>query len=112
MDILFKNVTLFAPESTNHLKQVNLHVKQGKIAALGTDKIEAENVVEDDGLWVSAGWFDMHAELCDPGFEHKEDTVSLSEAANAGGFTEVLCFAPEESIIQSKNAVISLTQLS
>jgi dihydroorotase len=112
MDILFKNVTVFEPESTHHLKQVDLHIKEGKIVGFGEDIYSAEKVIEADDLWVSAGWFDMHAELTDPGFEHKEDTVSFTEASNAGGFTEVLCFAPEEGSFQSKNALEALTHRS
>jgi dihydroorotase len=108
MNILFQNVTLFAPESPDHLKQVNLQLQDGKISfAKGTDP-EAETVIAETDLWVSAGWFDMQAELSDPGFEHREDTVSFSRAANAGGFTEVLCFAPEEGNVQTKNALLSL----
>ncbi|MFC5269550.1 dihydroorotase [Adhaeribacter terreus] len=110
MDILFKNVKVYAPNSPFHLQTLSLHIQQGKISTIGTENEQAESVIEADGLWVSAGWFDMHAEITDPGFEHKEDTVSAANAAAAGGFTEMLCFANTEPLLQTKNALQSLKQ--
>lgn len=110
MDILFKNVTVFAPGSLNHLQKLDLSIKNNRITFPAAGNATAETVIKEDDLWVSAGWFDMHAEINEPGFEHKEDSVSLSEAAVAGGFTEMLCFANTEPLLQSKNAVIALKE--
>ncbi|MBK0402146.1 dihydroorotase [Adhaeribacter sp. BT258] len=110
MDVLFKNVKFFAPNSPFHLQSQSLHIQNGKIVTIGKGTSPAETEVDAEGLWVSAGWFDMHAEITDPGFEHKEDSVSVANAAAAGGFTEMLCFANTEPLLQTKNALQSLTQ--
>lgn len=110
MDVLFKNVKIYAPASAFHLQNTNIRITKGRIVALGNETSEAESVIEKPGLWVSAGWFDMHAEITDPGFEHKEDTVSAAEAAAAGGFTEMLCFASTEPVLQTKGALLSLKE--
>ncbi len=89
-------------------RKINVGIRQNTIAFLGIAEANAGTVVEEENLWVSAGWFDMHAEINEPGFEHREDTVSLGEAAAAGGFTEMLCFANTEPLLQSKNAILAL----
>src|SRR5690606_8754425 len=110
MDVLFKNVKFYAPNSPLHLQTQNLHVQNGKISAIGKETGKAETVIDAEGLWVSVGWFDMHTEITDPGFEHKEDTVSVANAAAAGGFTEMLCFANTEPLLQTKNALQALKE--
>lgn len=108
MDIVFNNVTVFAPGTSNHLQKLNFGFKDGQLIKFGTEEISAPTIIDVPELWVSAGWFDMHAEINDPGFEHKEDTVSVAQAASAGGFTEMLCFASTEPLLESKNAVLAL----
>ena len=45
------------------------------------------------GCFVTPGWIDAHVHLRDPGFTWKEDLVSGSQAALAGGFTR-MCMMP------------------
>ena len=47
-------------------------------------------IVEGDGLVIGPGLVDIHVHLRDPGQTWKEDLVSGSEAAAAGGFTAVV----------------------
>ncbi|KAA9345511.1 dihydroorotase [Adhaeribacter soli] len=110
MDVLFKNVKIFAPASAFHLQTSNLLLKNGRIGYIGYDATDAEKVFDVPGLCVSGGWFDMHAQITDPGFEYKEDIVSAAQAAAAGGFTEILCFANSEPLLQTKNSLLSLKE--
>jgi dihydroorotase len=50
-------------------------------------------MVDARGLWVLPGLIDLHTHLREPGHEYKEDIVSGTEAAAAGGFTAV-CAMP------------------
>lgn len=108
MDVLFKNVTVFAPDSPFHQQTLNLGLTGNQISYLGPDQPAAPKIINEPGLWVSGGLFDMHAEISEPGFEHKEDSVSIAQAAAAGGFTELLCFANTEPLLQTKNALQAL----
>ena len=108
MDLLFKNVKIFAPGSSLHQQTGNIFLQNGKISQVESENETEATIIEEPGLWVSPGWFDMHAEITDPGFEYKEDTASLAEAAAAGGFTEMLCFAITEPVLQTKNALQAL----
>jgi len=59
----------------------------------------AENITENCETYDAAGAFllpgliDLHCHLRDPGYEYKEDIISGTRAAAAGGFTSLLCMA-------------------
>ncbi len=50
-----------------------------------------DQVIDATGLLVTPGLVDIHVHLRDPGYEYKEDIVSGTRAAAAGGFTSVAC---------------------
>lgn len=75
----------------------DLVVEDGRIAALGRglgpagDDTNAAAVIEAAGLLVAPGFVDMHVHLRTPGQEWKEDLVTGTRAAAAGGYTSVCC---------------------
>ncbi|MFA5701292.1 MAG: dihydroorotase [Desulfuromonas sp.] len=50
-----------------------------------------DQVIDATGLLVTPGLVDIHVHLRDPGYEYKEDIISGTRAAAAGGFTSVAC---------------------
>lgn len=91
MKTLIKNARIIDSKSEFHLKKMDILVEDGSILEIGTQiLVDAEMIVEDSDLHVSIAWTDMHANFCDPGFEHKEDIQSGCKAALAGGFANVL----------------------
>jgi dihydroorotase len=112
MNILLKSVEFFHPASPFHRQKINIHLKEGKIAYIGNHTPESEQTIEEEGLVVSMGWFDMYAAVGDPGFEHKETLRTAAEAAAKGGFTEILCLPNLNPVTQSKNAVSYIRERS
>ena len=71
-------------------------VGQGRAVPAGTTTVDAA------GCYVTPGLIDMHVHLRDPGQEYKEDIVSGTRAAVAGGFTSVCCMPNTKPVIDSK----------
>jgi dihydroorotase len=112
MNILLKSVEVFHPESPFHRQKINIHLKEGKIAYVGKQVPDAEQVIAEAGLAVSSGWLDMYASVGDPGMEHKETLQSAAATAAKGGFTEIVCLPNLHPITQSKNAVSYIRERS
>jgi len=68
----------------------------GLTASAGTETIDAA------GKYVVPGLIDMHVHLRDPGLEYKEDIISGTRAAAAGGFTSVCCMPNTKPTIDNK----------
>jgi dihydroorotase len=91
MNILIKQARIISGRNPNNNKVMDILIEGGKITEIKKSIAARGNVkvIEEDGLCVSAGWLDMQAVSCDPGFEHKENLDSLLDCAAAGGFTGV-----------------------
>lgn len=68
----------------------------GLAAPSGAETIDAA------GMYVVPGLIDMHVHLRDPGLEYKEDIISGTRAAVAGGFTSVCCMPNTKPAIDNK----------
>ncbi|MBQ8411568.1 MAG: dihydroorotase, partial [Ruminiclostridium sp.] len=91
MNILLKNG--YVVDSRNRVEGIKDILIKGKLIAKVADKIEydADKVIDCTGLAVIPGLCDMHVHFRDPGQTHKEDIITGSEAAAAGGVTAVAC---------------------
>lgn len=88
--LLLRNGRIIDPASGVD-RQGDLLVMNGMIAADGTPAPDDVRVVDVSGCWVVPGLIDMHVHLREPGEEYKEDILSGTAAAAAGGFTAVAC---------------------
>ncbi|HKC69265.1 MAG TPA: dihydroorotase [Bacteroidia bacterium] len=95
MNYLIKNAKVVDANSPHNNKRVDILVEQDTITQIGANIKTDKNVkvIEQENLHASPGWFDMQANFCDPGFEHREDLQSGMQAAAQGGFTGV-CIMP------------------
>lgn len=88
---------------------LDIKIEDGKIAEIAKD-IEAssgnEEIIDARGKIVVPGLIDVHVHFRDPGQTHKEDLVTGSQAAIAGGFTSVVQMANTSPKIDSKEKII------
>ncbi len=65
---------------------------------------DGAEIFDAQGLVVAPGFIDMHVHLREPGLEAKEDIVSGTRAAAAGGFTTIACMPNTKPTVD--NAII------
>jgi dihydroorotase len=105
--IYLKNVTVLDPGSDWHCKKASIFIENGVISKItaAPESVNEAEVFDGDGLYVSAGWLDLRANFCDPGYEYKEDIHSGIEAAAYGGFTGVAILPETEPRLAGKSTI-------
>jgi dihydroorotase len=108
MKLLLKNGRVIDPAQGVDLVS-DILIEGGRIVAMGADLAAAgAETVDCSGKVVAPGLIDMHVHLRDPGLEAKEDVVSGTQAAAAGGFTMVACMANTRPVVDSSIMVEGL----
>jgi dihydroorotase len=105
MRLLIQNAIVIDP--SQHIHEIcDLLAEDGKIAAIAPQvPRRADQIVDGTGLILMPGLVDLHVHLRDPGFTQKEDILSGTSAAVAGGVTSMLCMPNTKPCIQSKETV-------
>jgi dihydroorotase len=113
MKVLIKRAKVFSPSSPFHGKFQDILIENGIISEIGNDiHVATDTVIEIEGLHISCGWMDCFANFCDPGEEFKETLESGSNAAAAGGFTQVMLIPNTQPAVYNKSQVEYLVQKS
>ena len=111
--LLIKKAIILAPESPFHLKKKDILIKNGLIEKVADQIPEGKlKTIQAKNTYVSAGWVDIFADFCDPGFEHKEDLNSGKLAALKGGYTDVCLIPNTQPAVTGKGGVEWIKQKS
>jgi len=106
MKVLIRSVQIVDKKSPFNGQVKDILICDGRITQIGEALSDHEaDVKEGSGLCVSAGWVDMRVASRDPGFEHKEDLDSIRQAAEHGGFTEIVLLPNSEPVVHSKDTL-------
>ena len=103
MNLLIKNGRMIDP-SQGFDDVTDVLVEAGMVKEIGKNLNAPAGVetVDATGKYVVPGLVDMHVHLRDPGLEYKEDVVSGTRAAAAGGFTSIACMPNTKPVIDNK----------
>ena len=106
MKVLIRKAKIVSATSPLDGQTTDILIDNGIITNInGKIDLEADTVIEREGLHVSEGWMDCFANFCDPGFEFREDLQTGAAAAAAGGFTDVMLTPNTNPAVQSKSQV-------
>jgi len=111
IDLLLNNGTIVTPDGEF---RASVAVDDGKIVAIGSpySMPPAERVLDLDGLHVLPGFVDAHVHMREPGMTYKEDFLSGTSAAAAGGVTTIfempntLPLVTDEKVLLEKAALL------
>ncbi len=103
MNLLIKGGRVIDP-SQGLDDTLDVAVENGKVKEIGPGLAApaGAEIIDATGRYVVPGLIDMHVHLRDPGLEYKEDIVSGTKAAVAGGFTSVVCMPNTKPCIDNK----------
>jgi dihydroorotase len=107
MNTLIKSAKIVDTSSEFNGQTVDILIENGLIAKFGSNLKNPNKIQEISltDLHVSAGWFDMRANFCDPGHEYKEELNSGLKAAAKGGFTGVMVLPDTDPATSTKSGV-------
>ena len=106
--IILKGGRVLCP-STDVDEVADVLILDGQVQSIGGPFDGADaRVVDCAGCIVAPGFTDLGAELCDPGKVWREDLLTGSEAAAAGGFTTVVA-SPRTDPVMDNPVTVSET---
>lgn len=106
MRILIRQAKITDPQSGFNNKVVDLYIEDGIIKEIAPSiDIDADSIVQAEGLLVSPGWIDAFADYREPGYEHKETITTGLNAAASGGFTHVMVTPNTHPAVSNKSTV-------
>jgi len=87
MSLLIKNGKVY---QNGALIKKDILIKNNKIAKITSQDLKADKIINAKNKIIIPGLIDAHVHFREPGLTHKEDFLTGSMAAAAGGITTVL----------------------
>jgi dihydroorotase len=112
MEILLRQVKLIDPSSPFHQQTTDILIENGTIKTIGQNLNSNGQLIDMKGLHVSTGWLDIFSNFCDPGFEFKETLQTGTNAAAAGGYTDVMILPNTNPVVHNKAGIEYIVQRS
>jgi dihydroorotase len=102
--LTIKNARLICPATGLDTVQ-DLHIQDGKIAALGAAPFKADTTIDGAGCVLAPGFIDVSVRLREPGYEYKNAMRTELQAAVAGGITTVVCPPDTDPVLDEPGLV-------
>lgn len=103
MNIIIKNGKII--DNSGNVSIKNIYINDGVIESVRDDVQERSEIVDAHGKYVLPGFIDLNCNICDPGYENREDIQTVSTGAVTGGFTSITCSPMTSPIIDNKTVV-------
>lgn len=86
-------------------KVTGIRISEGRIAAIGGEPLEGDEITDASGKIVAPGLVDMHVHLREPGTEEDETIATGTKAAIYGGYTTIACCPNTNPPLDSQGTV-------
>ncbi len=92
-------------------KLVDLFIEEGIIVDIrdagqsNFDFIEKTNVIDGNRSYALPGLIDMNCEICEPGYDYKEDFITASKSGARSGFTSLTASPNSDPVVDNKLVV-------
>ena len=74
------------------------------------ERLTDAEIISLPGKVVAPGFIDMHVHLRDPGFTYKEDIVTATQAAAAGGFTTIVAMPNTNPVVDNAEVLSEILE--
>ena len=100
---ILRSTKIIDPRSKHHGKINDVLIENGNISLISKKIIYEKQYIEIKikNLHISPGFLDMNTHIGEPGYEHREDVKSGSDAAKKGGFTGIVYMPSTNPPIQN-----------
>lgn len=102
------NATVIYPSHPLHKTRQSFDIVDGTLQKVSSR--EADKIFDDEKMILCPGFFDFHFRTGEPGHEFKETLRSGSQAAHAGGFTDVLLMPNQTPTTDQAGSVLGLKE--
>jgi dihydroorotase len=103
-NLLIKNGTVYTNNQLLH--NTDILIVNGKIREINNNiNTESYYTIDATNKIIIPGLIDMHCEVCEPGYEHRENLITASLSAAKGGFTSITCNPNTSPVIDNKTVV-------
>jgi len=108
--ILIKSARIIDPSSDNTF-QGDIFIRDGLVAEIqGMIATEADIIIDASNLCAAPGLVDMHVHTRDPGQTYKDDILTVSACAAAGGITSMACMPNTIPPVDNENVLDYILQ--
>lgn len=104
MKLLIKNADIISENFINK-GLADIYIENGKIKDVGFDLNADALIIDADGKMVLPGLIDMSCNICEVGYENKDNIISVSRGAAKGGYTSITASPNTTPIIDNKTVV-------
>lgn len=114
MNAIIKSATIIDPKSKHHGKVLDIRIKNGEIAEIGTDlkAAKGEKSIEKDNLHISQGWFDSSVNIGQPGYEDRETIDNGLKVAASSGFTGIAVNPNTNPILDTSTTISYIKKMA